>query len=483
MSKNTNKTEEQKDSLTIATGTSYRDSVGFLDKTGKRMFIMPKKPKGKLYNWRSILGYFLLVIFFLMPFLKISGNPVVMFNIFTRQFTFFGLVFWPQDLFLIALVFLAFLFFTILFTAIYGRLWCGWACPQTVLMEILFRKIEYFIDGDANAQRKLAIAPWNFEKFVKRSTKHIIFLVLSFTIVFFLYSYFSRLETLWQYLLSGPAESPGFYTAWVLLSLVTYAVYIRFREQICVFICPYGRLQSVLLDKNSVVISYDYKRGEPRGFSKKESDSLGDCVDDNLCVAVCPTAIDIRNGIQLECVNCAACIDACNSIMQKLNKPKGLIRYASENMIEKREKFRITPRIVMYSIALFVLLVIVSILMSTRSDVETTLLRAKGQIYQLNENNEVVNIYTAKIFNKTYNDIPIELKVEEIPGSIELIGHEKLILKSDKMIEVTFLVKIPQKYIKKPKNKIRIGIYSGTRQIEEINTIFSGPGMPVAGVN
>lgn len=472
------KNSSPKDENILETGKSYRDSLGFLDKSGNRLFIMPKKPKGTLYTWRTIVGFFLMVLFFVLPFIKISGSPAVMFNIFTRQFTFFGMVFWPQDMILFALVFLSFLFFLILFTAVYGRLWCGWACPQTVFMEILFRKIEYLIDGDANAQRKLALAPWTFSKILKRAVKHLIFLSLSFVIIFFLFTYFAGLDNLLQELKGGFTASPGLYLPLTILSLVTYAVFIRFREQICVFVCPYGRLQSVLLDKNSVVVAYDHKRGEPRGFSKENPEDFGDCVDDKLCIQVCPTAIDIRNGIQLECVNCAACIDACNSVMQKLRREKGLVRYASENMIEKGAKFRFTPRIAVYSFALIALLIVISVLMGTRGNIETTLLRAKGQIYQINENNEVVNLYTAKIFNKTYEEMPLDLKIEELPGSIELIGHDELILKPDKMIQVTFLAKIPKEYVNNPKNKICIGIYSKGKQLEEVETIFSGPALP-----
>jgi cytochrome c oxidase accessory protein FixG len=257
---------------------------------------------------------------------------------------------------------------------------------------------------------------------------------------------------------------------------VFYGVYARFREQVCLVVCPYGRLQGVLLDPNSVVIGYDYKRGEPRGkLHKGEVRTQGDCIDCHQCVQVCPTGIDIRNGTQLECVNCSACIDACNSIMDKIRKPHGLIRYTSENAIKNGQKFKVTPRIIGYSIVLFVLMTTLITLLATRSNIETTVLRTPGMLFQKMDENHISNLYNIELVNKTFHDIPVELKIKEPAGEIKWIGNGLTLLSKQGVAQGEFFFIVPKNEIEKTKTKMKIEIWSEGKMIDKTETSFLGP--------
>ncbi|MBP8067359.1 MAG: cytochrome c oxidase accessory protein CcoG, partial [Pedobacter sp.] len=322
---------------------NFRDRIATVDESGKRKWIYAYKPKGFFYNARTILSFFYFIVFFGLPFVKIDGRPLFLFNIPNAKFILFGKIFWPQDFFIFGITMITFVFFIILFTAAFGRLFCGWACPQTNFMEMMFRKVEYLVLGDAPAQRQLQEAPWHVGKIIKVALKHILFYGLSFIIANFFLAYIIGVDDLYKIITEPVSQHVVGFSALLIFSAVFYAVYAFFREQACTVVCPYGRLQSVLLDRNSMIVAYDYKRGEPRGHAKHQ-ENLGDCIDCHQCVKVCPTGIDIRNGVQMECVACTACIDACDHIMDKLDKPRGLIRYASENTIANGEPLRYTNR-------------------------------------------------------------------------------------------------------------------------------------------
>ncbi len=310
---------------------TFRDSIATIGASGKREWIYPQQPKGKLYNARTIVGMVCLALMFGVPFIKVNGNPLLLFNIFERKFILFGLTFWPQDFFLLGLTMITFIVFIVLFTILFGRVWCGWTCPQTVFMEILFRRIEYWIEGDASHQKMLNKGPWNREKILKKTTKRLVFFILSFIIANTFLAYVISIDKLWIIISEPVALHIKGLSSLLVLTGVFYSVYAYFREQVCIVICPYGRLQGVLLDKKSLVVAYDYERGEPRAKIKKnETRTKGDCIDCNQCVKVCPTGIDIRNGTQLECINCTACIDVCNHMMTSVGLPEGLIRLDSE---------------------------------------------------------------------------------------------------------------------------------------------------------
>jgi len=454
---------------------TFRDSVSTISKDGKRNWIYAQKPKGRLQNARTIVTFFYLVIFFTLPFIRVNGEPYFLFNVLERRFIFFGVTFWPQDFFIFGIGMLAFIVFIVLFTVVFGRVFCGWVCPQTIFMEMVFRKIEYWIDGDAPKQRILKNMPWNREKIIKRSAKHLIFFLIAFLIANTFLSYIIGTDKLFQIIAEPISQNIGGFLSILIFTGIFYAVYAWFREQVCLIVCPYGRLQGVMTDKNSILVAYNYLRGEPREkYKKTERKEFGDCIDCMQCVKVCPMGIDIRNGTQLECTSCNACIDACDFIMEKINLPKGLIGYTSENNIVNREKLKITPRIMAYSTVLVLIVGFFVLLLSTRQDIDTTIFRTPGMLYQKQENNMISNLYNIKIINKTSKSVPITLKLESSNGTIKMIGKEVIIGKESKA-ETEFFILIPKDEIIDRKTVLNVGVYSGDKKIETVKTTFLGP--------
>jgi cytochrome c oxidase accessory protein FixG len=461
--------------LNTVSNESYRDSMSIVSKEGKRLWIYPKKPKGRFYNARSIVAFLLLAFLFVTPFIKVNGHPIFLFNILDRKFILFGLTFGPHDFYIFAITVIAFVVFIILFTVIFGRVFCGWICPQTVLMEMVFRKIEYWLEGDASRQKELNAAPGTFNKIMRKYSKYLIFFALSFFIANFMLAFIIGIDELWKIVSDPPAQHFAGLISMLLFTTLFYWIFAWFREQACIMVCPYGRLQGVLLDQNSMVIAYDHVRGEPRGkLSKSEARTSGDCVDCKLCVDVCPTGIDIRNGTQLECVNCTACIDACDNVMDKINKPRGLIKFASANGILNRTKFKITTRVVSYSIVLIILVGVLTILLTNRKDIDVTILRAPGMLFQEQPGNKISNLYNIDVTNKTFKDESLSLKLENVQGELKVIGNE-LNIKANEVSEAKFLVLLDKADIKKMNTPLAIGVYDKGRKIDELTTTFLGP--------
>jgi cytochrome c oxidase accessory protein FixG len=450
---------------------SFRDAVSTISKEGNRNYIHPQKPKGKLYNLRSYFSYFYLILFFTLPFLKIGNEPVFLINVLERKFIFFGKIFWPQDFFIFAIGLLTFLVFIILFTVAFGRIWCGWACPQTIFMEMVFRKIEFLIEGDVNKQKRLNSMPWNGEKLLKKGAKIIVFFLLSFLIANFFLGYIIGIDAVGKLVEEGIFVHFGTFSALVIFTLVFFFVYLWFREQACIIVCPYGRLQGVLLDKNSILVAYDYVRGEPRGKANEQGN--GDCVNCHACVRVCPTGIDIRNGTQLECVNCTACIDACNEIMDHVGKPKGLIRYASENNITLKEKTTYTWRLKMYTIVLTALISFLVILLITRADVSVRIIKTAGQTYQKIDEHKISNLYNIKLANKTRKQIHLDLKLENMDGEIKMINT--IDVEKESYFQTSFFVVFNKEQLHHRKTKIQVGIYENGKRIQTATATFLGP--------
>lgn len=456
---------------------TYRDSVATINQEGKRVWIFPKMPKGNLYAWRKRLSYVYLILFFGLPFIKLDGEPFFLLNVLERKFILFGFIFWPQDFILFGIAMLAFIVFIILFTVIFGRLFCGWACPQTIFMEMVFRRIEYWIDGDAAEQKRLKSMPWNSEKVRKRTIKHFLFLVLSFIISHTFLSYLLGLDEVVKLLKEPLSEHVGSFVALTIFTLVFYGVYTFFREQVCLIACPYGRLQGVMLDKKSIVVAYDYFRGEQRGkFHKNETRTLGDCIDCKACVHVCPTGIDIRNGTQLECINCTACIDACDHIMESVNLPKGLIRYDSEAGIANGEKLKLNARIAGYSAVLVILLVGLVSGLAMRSEIETNVLRAKGLLFQETDSLHISNLYNYKLINKSKRAIQIDIKVEDLPDTkIQFIGNSIPKAEKGDLVEGSFFIIVPKSSMAKNKNDIYLSVEENGQVIDRVKTVFMAP--------
>ncbi|MBG0782148.1 MAG: cytochrome c oxidase accessory protein CcoG [Bacteroidales bacterium] len=457
---------------------SFRDKISTVDSSGKRAWIYPKKPKGKLYNYRRIVAIILLTLLFIGPFIKYKGEPFMLFNVFERKFILFGQLFWPQDFHLIVLSLITFIVFIILFTVIFGRIFCGWICPQTIFMEFVFRQIEYLIEGNFNKQKKLARQAWNFEKIRKKTLKHLIFYAIAFAISNTFLAYIVGIDRLKELVETGPMANLTSFIAIILFSGVFYFVFAFFREQVCLIACPYGRLQGVLLDSKSIVVAYDYKRGEPRGryntLENRAETNKGDCIDCKNCLTVCPTGIDIRNGTQLECINCTACIDACDSIMERVGFPKGLIRYDSEKGISEGIRKIFNGRSIAYSAVLVVLLLVVGTLFSLRSDVEATILRVPATLFQEYGPNQLSNVYKVQLVNKTRNNLPVQLKLVSHKGEIKIMG-DPIVLEGGKIKEANFLVILDKESITASNTRIVIEVKSGDKLLSRYKTTFIGP--------
>jgi cytochrome c oxidase accessory protein FixG len=454
---------------------SFRDRVSTVDEKGKRVWIYAQQQNGRYYTYRTWLSLFFVALLISMPFIKINGQPFILLNILERKFIIFGQIFWPQDFFLFGFAMLTAIVFIIVFTVIYGRIFCGWVCPQTIFMEMIFRRIEYWIEGTASQQRLLNQAPWSPKKIRIKLSKWIVFYGISFIVGNIFLSYIIGVDALWEIISSPPSQHVGGLTAMVVFSGVFFFVFTWFREQVCTVVCPYGRLQGVLLDRNSIVVAYDYIRGEPRGKISKKADLKGDCIDCNLCVKVCPTGIDIRNGTQLDCVNCTACIDACDSIMDKIERPRGLIRYASEANIADNKPFEWTGRIKAYSFLMLLLLGVFGALLFSRKDIQTTVIRVPGQLFQELDDNRISNLYNIKLVNKTFVDKNLTLKGEGQDVTIQLIGREDLEVMGEDELQATFFLILNKDDLTSRKTKVKLGLYEGDRRISTINTNFLGP--------
>lgn len=460
----------------------FRDSIGTIDEEGKRKFVFPKKPKGKFYEYRKWVSYFLLLILIANPFIKINGNQFMMFNVLERRFNIFSFPFWPQDFYLFVLSMIIGVVFVILFTVVFGRIFCGWICPQTIFLEMVFRRIEYWIDGDRGSQIRLNKQKWNAEKIRKRLSKWVIFFIISFLIANVFLAYVVGSDTLWLMIEQGPKEQSGNFAALLIFTGVFYFIFVWFREQVCIIACPYGRLQGVLLDNKSINVAYDFVRGEKElgraKFNKQEdraASGKGDCIDCKQCVHVCPTGIDIRNGTQLECINCTACIDECDTIMENVGLPKGLIRFASEDEIEKKEPFRFTARMKGYTAVLVILIGILMGLLLLRNDVEVSVLRLPGQLFQHKDEN-ISNVYTYKIINKTSNDFKdIHFEIVSHKGTIKKVGKSHFSLPKQNMSQGTLFIEISQYSLESDKTKLKIGVYNGTKLLGTTDTNFLGP--------
>ncbi len=464
---------------------TFRDSIATISEEGKRAWIFPKKPNGKYYNYRSWLSYALLIILYASPFIKVKGNQFLLFNVLERKFNIFGFPFWPQDFHLVVISMITTIVFITLFTVVFGRIFCGWFCPQTVFMEMVFRKIEYWVEGDRGKQMRLNKQPWNAEKIRKRLTKWFLFFLVSFFTANVFLAYLIGSDKLIMYITDGPFLHMSTFVGLLIFTGVFYFIFTWFREQVCIIACPYGRLQGVLLDNQSVVVAYDYKRGEKeKGRAKlnkredRNTSGKGDCIDCKQCVHVCPTGIDIRNGTQLECVNCTACMDECDSMMEKVGFEKGLIRYASIDEIENKAPFKFTNRMKGYVAVLTVLFGILVGMLFLRNDVEARILKVRGQLYEKLEDGKTIrNYYNYKIVNKTTEEIKnVTYKLISVKkGEIKVLTDDIITVPKQGLTEGELYIDLPQYEIKDGRAKVKVGVYSGDKLIETTMVGFSGP--------
>jgi len=453
------------------------DGIAEESKSNKRQWIYPLIRKGPYYKWRSWISYFYLAFLFTGPFIRINGQPLLLLNFIDRQFILFGQVFWPQDIFLFVLATLVFIVCIVLFTIAFGRVFCGWVCPQTIFMEMVFRKVEEWIEGDAKKRKRLDAGPWTREKIIRKSGKIAVFIIISFLIANTFLAYIIGSDSLIKIITEPVGKHVvGFISIWV-FTIVFFVVYNRIREQVCTLFCPYGRLQGVMIDQHTLVVAYDDVRGEPRGKIDKKHDqpgAKGDCVDCGLCVDVCPTGIDIRKGTQLECINCTACIDVCNEVMDKIHKPHNLIGYFSENMIHEKEKPTFTGRMMAYSSVILVLVSVMCYFIFTRSDLDVTIMRSPNMLYQSQPGGYISNIYNAEFINKTNQrksftmrsgDPAVKIKYIQAPGVMEKQGSVKAV----------FFVMVPGSQIRSVKTDIPLQLIVGDKVVKTVNAEFVGP--------
>ncbi len=459
--------------------TDFRDTLTTISATGERVWLYPKKPDGKLYRARKWVSYGLLALLFAGPWLRLPGGlPLLMLNLPERRFIILGSIFWPQDFFILAVALLTFVVFIALFTVVYGRVFCGWVCPQTIFLEMVFRRIEYWFEGDGSAQKALAKADWGWNKTWRKGGKQAVFVLISFLIANTFLAYIIGSDALVKLVMEPPAQHLGGLAAMGIFTGVFWYVFAIFREQVCTIVCPYGRLQSVLLTPESLVVAYDYQRGEPREkVHKNQERTAGDCIDCHQCVQVCPMGIDIRHGTQLECTNCTACIDACNHIMDVVNLPRGLIRVDSERHIAEQTPWRLSTRVRAYTGVLLVLGTGLIALLVTRPNVAATVLRTPGQLYQKTPRGTITNLYNVSVINKTNAAQPIELRVlTPAGGVVTLVGGQALRLPAQGIVEGVFFAELPRTALPRVSNAVVIGVFSGGKLLTKAKTSFLAPG-------
>ena len=451
----------------------FRSLHSTVDDQGKRKWIYAIQPKGKYYNYRTWLSYLYFAVFFTLPFLKINGQPLFLFNIFESEIILFGRLFTPQDFIIFGIIMIVSIVIIVIFTMIYGRIFCGWICPQTIFMEMLFRKIEYWIEGNANQQRIRDNKKWTRDTYLRKTTKHTLFIVLSFLIAHTFFAYLIGVDKLMQ-TISEPLKDHWLKLAGlVVFTGLFYGVFAFVREIVCTVVCPYGRLQGVLMDKSSMNVSYDFVRGEPRN-KKSKTEGAGDCIDCGMCVHVCPTGIDIRNGAQMECVGCTACMDACDMIMVKVGKEPKLITYASEVNIEEKKPFEFSTRIKVLTGVMVVLAVLLTGFILSRKNLDATIMRVPGQVLQENEDGTITNLYRIKITNKTNKEMAFELVPERSDVTIRPMGNKLEKLDRRAYEEETFFIAMPKESIDKRKFELKVYLMSGDRKIDTKKVVFIG---------
>lgn len=476
---------------TVEDHERFRAELGSIRPDGRRKWIYARKPRGKFTNWRTVLSWFLLAFLMLAPFVKVGGHQFLLLNIIKREFVLFGMPFWPNDFYLVALLFLTGVITIVVFTATLGRVWCGWLCPQTIFLEMVFRKIEWLIEGGPKEQAQRHAGPWNWDRTWRTTLKIAVFGAISFLIANVFLSYIVSSDELLLYVQNGPLAHVELFGGLVFFTFVFFMVFYRFREQACLIACPYGRFMSALVDENTVAITYDYKRGESRAkWTKADNDakknasgvsssfsrpeSKGDCVDCHQCVTVCPTGIDIRNGIQLECVSCTACIDACDEVMDKVGLDKGLIRYSSQEAIETGRTTFFTRRIKAYLSVWVVMIAIVVSLFVMRKDLDVVVLRQEGTTWVIMQDG-VANFYRLQIINKTGHDIPYELRLVSPKGFvIKDLGMASSV-KAEDILKGRFIIIRQKDAPQTNETKLTLQLSTNGEVFQSVTTSFIAP--------
>ena len=458
---------------------TFRDELASIARDGRRRWIYARQPSGRLYRMRTIVSWCLLAFLVLAPFVQFRGQPLVLLDVLDRKFVLFGAVFWPQDFHLVVFIALCVLVTLALSTVAVGRVWCGWLCPQTIFMEMLFRKLEYWLDGSAAQQLRRNRGPWNRERLVHVIRKQAIFFALSFGLANVFLAWIIGDDQLWTIVTDPPHQHLAGLVAITIFSLVFYGVFARFREQACVLACPYGRVMSSLMDAQTITVTYDSVRGEPRGKLRKDvdaaNDDRGDCIDCFQCVTVCPTGIDIRHGIQLECVNCTACVDACNDVMRRVDRPEGLIRLTSHDSMRAGGARRLSARVKAYVGVWLLLASAVVFLLTTRRDVDVLILRQPGTLYTTTLGGDLANFYTVQAFNRTSRAVRFSIDVVEPQGATVMAVGALDEVGPHGLLEGRLLLRAPVSALSGVSTPVRFVVRADAEEPVEVKSSFLGP--------
>ena len=476
---------EKKDTVHSAEGVvqenvSAVNSAKTRELYNKRQQIYPKNISGTFRKLKWAVLTVLLGIYYILPFLRwpregSGSDQFVLADFEHRRFYFGPIEIWPQEVYYITGLLILAGVGLFLATSLFGRVWCGYACPQTVWTD-LFIWVEQLFEGDRNQRIRLDKAPWSFDKAWRKIGKHTVWLIISLMTGGWFVMYFNDAYEVLGGFLTGKAPFSAYVFAGS-LTFTTYALAGTLREQVCTFMCPWPRIQAAMLDHEALSVTYKHDRGEPRGPHKKGQswEGRGDCVDCRQCIAVCPAGIDIREGLQIECINCALCIDACDEIMDKTHRPRGLIRYASENGIELNQPLRYTSRMKLYTILLIVLTGILATMLITRKYVDATVMRTAGMLYQEVGKDSLSNLYNIKMVNKSNKNINLTLKLEYLPGTLTVPGNGTIPLPKEGQGSGSFFITLPKSVVKDRKTELEIGLYDGDKKIDTQSSNFLGP--------
>ena len=457
---------------------TFRNELASVAKDGRRRWIYARQPSGRLYRARTSLSVFLLAFLLLAPFITIQGQPLMLLDVLNRRFVILGTLFVPQDFHVVVILALTVLVTIVLSTVLVGRIWCGWLCPQTIFMEMVFRKIEYAIEGSAEQQLRSDRGAWTVERGMRKTFKHMIFFGLSFVIANVFLAWIIGADALFQIVTAPPRQHIVGLAAISIFSLTFYAVFARFREQACVLACPYGRMLSSLVDRQTITVTYDTRRGEPRSKIVRRGDgaqTAGDCIDCHRCVTVCPTGIDIRNGIQLECVACTACIDACNDVMLRIGRPVGLIRHTSPGAIATGSPTWLRTRVMAYAAVWATLVTGSAFLLATRPDLDFVILRQPGTLYATVAGGDFANFYTLEAMNRSNRATPISIDVLEPEGAaVTVLGSSSLVPPYG-ALDARLLVRLPAGAVHGATTRVRFAVRSNGHTLQSIESAFLGP--------
>jgi cytochrome c oxidase accessory protein FixG len=461
------------------------DDVGILDspeevlttltKEGERKWIYPTPSKGYFYTRRLIVGWALIAFFLALPLIPINGRPALLLDVLQREFAVFGFVFYPTDTLLLLLLAISVAIGIILFTALLGRVWCGWACPQTVYLEFVYRPIERFFEGKEHVRKRRDEGPWTWDKAWRKGAKLSAYLVVSLILSHSFVAYFVGWENLIRWMQSPPTEHWGYFVMMAFTTGLVMFDFTYFREQMCTITCPYARFQSVLLDPDSLIVSYDEGRGEPRGRGKNRGE-LGDCIDCYACVRTCPTGIDIRDGLQMECIACTQCIDACDDIMDKMGFDPGLIRYTSEHELEGKTTRWLRPRTMLYSGLLVVLLSAFALVLANRGAYDVNVGRSVGEPFMELPDGQIANRLRFRVHNQTTEATSFEISVLAPEGAeVRIVGTQPVALAAEEMKRVEAWIVVPPDAFMDGSREGTFRLTFGDGSTQDVSFMLLGP--------